>query len=178
MTEERIIDLTVKKSTENVFEILRKNGFEIKESKSTFQRTEQLLYLVPQLKEAINHNKQRIDDLKRYGIPKSSNAVKIIDSSFVRKEDNEIVEQEISKLLQRNYIISAQLKWINGIVESLRNNKFYDLIELKYYEQKSYEEIAEYFDCDVSTVSRNKNKLINKIKGLLFPANSIEELGH
>ena len=178
MTEERIIDLTVKKTTENVFEILRKNGFEIKESKSTFQRTEQLLYLVPQLKEAINHNKQRIDDLKRYGIPKSSNAVKIIDSSFVRKEDNEIVEQEISKLLQRNYIISAQLKWINGIVESLRNNKFYDLIELKYYEQKSYEEIAEYFDCDVSTVSRNKNKLINKIKGLLFPANSIEELGH
>ncbi len=178
MTEERIIDLAVRKSTENVFEILRKNGFEIKESKSTFQKTEQLLYLVPQLKEAINHNKQRIDDLKQYGIPKTSNAVKIVDSFAIKREDNEIVEQEISKLLQRNYIISTQLKWINGIVESLRNNKFYDLIELKYYEQKSYEEIAEYFDCDVSTVSRNKNKLINKIKGLLFPANSIEELGH
>ncbi len=178
MNEEKIIDIVVKKSTENVFEVLRKNGFEIKESKNTFQKTEQLLYLVPQLKEAINHNKRRINDLKKYGIPKSSNAVKIVDSSFVKKEDSEIIEQEIAKLLQRNYIITSQLKWINGILDTLRDNKFYDLIELKYYKQMSYEEIAEYFNCDVSTISRNKNKIINKIKGLLFPNNSIEELGH
>ena len=55
-----IINLTVN----TVFETLRKNGFEIKEKKTTFQQTEQLLYLMPQLKESINHNKKLIEELK------------------------------------------------------------------------------------------------------------------
>ena len=40
------------------------------------------------------------------------------------------------------------------------------------------EEIAEYFECDERTIRRNKNKIINNIKTLLFPNDSIEELGN
>lgn len=53
------IDEIIKKSTENVFEVLRKNGFEIREKKNTYQKTEQLLYLIPNLKESIKHNKKK-----------------------------------------------------------------------------------------------------------------------
>lgn len=39
---------------------------------------------------------------------------------------------------------------------------------MKYFEGKTREEIAEHFDVDVSTISRNKNRLINLLQIRLF----------
>lgn len=169
----------IQKTTETVFEILRTNGFEIKEKKSTFQRTEQLLYLVPKLRKAVNHNKQKIKDLQKYGINKKGSAVHVVPSSTPLKlDEDEIIDKEINKLKQRNHIIDSQIKWINDILLTLANDKYYDLIRLKYYDNKTNEEIAEYFKCDEKTIRRNRNRIINNLRGLLFPKDSIDELGY
>jgi len=173
------IDEIIKKSTENVFEVLRKNGFEIREKKNTYQKTEQLLYLIPNLKESVKHNKQKIDDLKLYGIEKKGSAVHVIPANTpVRKEESEIVDLEISKLLQRNHIINSTIKWVNEIISTQSKEKYFDIIDLKYFKNKTYEDMAEYFQCDTKTIGRNKNKLINNIKVLLFPNDSIDEIGN
>lgn len=178
MTEEQIIDIAVKKSTENIFETLRKNGFEIREKNSTFQKTEQLLYLMPQLSDAINHNKKKIEELQTYGIPKNSGAIKTINNTTpVRQDEEELIDNEVNRLLQRNHIINSQIKWINSILQTIKSDKFYEILELKYYKHKTYEEMAEYLHYDVSTVGRNKSRLINHIKILLFPNDSMSELG-
>lgn len=177
MTEDELI----KKTTENVFEILRKNGFDIKEKKTTFQQTEQLLYLLPQLNNAINHNKKRIKDLRSYGLVKkqSGKCAHIVpDNTYGRMNEDELVEKEINKLLQRNHIINTQIKWANRILTTLSKEKYFKIIELKYFENKNNYEIAEIFECDERTIRRNKNELINKLKILLFPNNSIDELGY
>lgn len=172
-------DILIKKTIENVFDILRKNGFEIKEKKSTFQRTEQLLYLVPQLKEAVKHNKQKIKDLENFGIDKKSNAVHVVPTVAPLKQDEtEMIDKEVLKLNQRNHIINTQIKWVNSVIHTISNDKYYDLIKLKYYDNKTREEIAEYFECDVKTISRNRNRIINHIKGMLFPNDSVDELGY
>ncbi len=172
--EQKVIKITV----DNVFETLRKNGFEIKEQKSAFQRTEQLLYLAPSLKEAINHNKNKIKDLERFGLPKGGSAVHIVPiTTPIKQDEDEIIAKEINKIKQRNHIINSQLKWINEITNTLKDDKFYKILDLKYSKGKTLEEIAEYFMCDVSTVSRNKNKLIRQISSLLFANESISELG-
>ena len=176
--EEKQLELITKKTTESVFEVLRKNGFEIKEKKTVFQKTEQLLYLIPQLKEAIDHNKERIKDLKKYGISKGGSAVHVVPQTTPLREDvSDKIKREIENLQQRNYIINSQIKWVNGILNTIRSDKFFEIIELKYYNGKTHEEIAEYFNCDESTVRRNKNRLINRIKTLLFPSDSVSELG-
>lgn len=179
MTDEEMLNKIIKKSTENVFEILKANGFEIKEKKSIFQRTEQLLYLMPQLKEAINHNKNKIKDLQQYGVEKKGGAVHVAPTTIpIKLDEEEIIQKEINKLLQRNYIINSQIKWVNGILQTIKNDKFYEIIELKYFKNKTQEEIAEYFECDERTIRRNKNKIINNLKVLLFPNDSIDELGN
>ena len=174
ITEEEII----KKSTENVFEVLRKNGFEIKEKRNTFQRTEQLLYLMPQLKDAINQNKRKIKDLKNNGIVKNKNAVHIVPTSVpIREDEEELIERKINQINQRNKIVDSEIKWINRIVNTLANDKFFEIIELKYYKGKTYDEIAEYFKCDTSTISRNKTRLVNQLRILFFSDDSLGELG-
>lgn len=179
MNEVELVTKVVDITTENVFEILRKSGFEIKEKKSTFQRTEQLLYLMPKLKEAISHNKQRISDLKKYGLEKKGSAVHVIPTTTpIKKDEEELIDLEISKLNQRNYIINSEIKWINSILNTMIKDKFYKIIELKYFNNKTYEELAEDLECDVSTISRNRTRIINELKVLFFPNDSIDELGY
>lgn len=174
-------NLLVEKTVDVVFDTLRKNGFEIKEKKSTFQRTEQLLYLVPKLKQAIKHNKNRIKDLEENGLQKiqSGKGVHVVPATTPYKPDEEeLVQKEISKLNQRNKIVNSSIKWINEILLTFKEDKYYELIRLKYYENKTREEIAEYFECDVKTISRNRNRIVNDLKGMLFPNDSINELGY
>jgi len=47
---------------------------------------------------------------------------------------------------------------------------------MKYFESKTREEIAEELEVDVSTITRNKNRLINTLKITLFSDEVIYEL--
>lgn len=183
--EEELQSKIIRITTENVFEILRKNGFEITEKKNTYLRTEQLLYLLPKLKSAINHNKSRINELKEYltkGIEiKSSNGIHVVSNSIsissTKESSADLIEKEINLLNQRNYIINTQIKWLNGILINFKSDKYYKVLELKYFENKTLEEMAEFLECDISTITRNKNRLINELKVLLFPNDYLNELG-
>ena len=176
--EEKDIKMIVDRTTENVFETLRKNGFEIKEKKTTFQRTEQLLYLMPQLKEAINHNKNNINDLNEFGIDKKGGAVHVVPTvTPIRQDEEELIQKEVNKLKQRNHILNAQIKWINNILQTISTDKFYDIIDLKYYKGKTLEQISEQLLCDVSTIGRNRTRIINLLKVKFFPNDAINELG-
>ena len=58
----------------------------------------------------------------------------------------------------------------NGIghtLNSLSDDQYIDIIFLQYRDSKTLEWIAEYFNVDVSTIKRNKKRLIYKIYELL-----------
>ena len=52
----------------------------------------------------------------------------------------------------------------------------YLIIELKYFEKMTHEEIAEELDIDPKTVTRRKNRIIKRLSFMLFPDEAIEEL--
>lgn len=61
-------------------------------------------------------------------------------------------------------------------LEKLRDEPYYDIIELKYFNKMSHERIAEVLYIDPKTVTRQKNKLINRLSFMLFTDESIKEL--
>lgn len=68
------------------------------------------------------------------------------------------------------------VKRIDSALEMIQDDIYYDTIPMYYFERKTREEIAEYYDTTVTTISRNKTKLINKIKPILFSDDVIYEL--
>ena len=60
--------------------------------------------------------------------------------------------------------------------ESIKDDIYYDIIPMFYVDGKTREEIAEYFDCDVKTITRNKRRLVNELKVVIFSDETIEEL--
>lgn len=68
------------------------------------------------------------------------------------------------------------VKRIDSALEMIKDDIYYDTIPMYYFERKTREEIAEYYDTTVTTISRNKTRLINKIKPILFSDDVIYEL--
>lgn len=65
---------------------------------------------------------------------------------------------------------------LNDALSTIIDDPYYDLIKLIYFDGESREYAAEYFDTSVTTISRNKTRLINKLKSILFSDDFILEL--
>ena len=65
---------------------------------------------------------------------------------------------------------------INKALKTIENDEYYSIIEMIYFQGKSREDIAEFYDVEVKTITRNKNRLINKLKVILFSDESIFEI--
>lgn len=83
----------------------------------------------------------------------------------VAAETNDRTEQT-KKLIE---IIDVALK-------SIENDPYYEIIELIFWEHITREHIAEMFDVEVKTVTRNKNRLVNQLKIIIFSDDVIKEL--
>ena len=57
---------------------------------------------------------------------------------------------------------------LQNILEELSNDSYYDAIPLSFWVSKSHEAIAEELNCSVSTVVRNKHRLMNSVALALF----------
>lgn len=65
---------------------------------------------------------------------------------------------------------------IDKALKGLLDDMYYDIIPMIYFEKLSREQVAEYFDTTVTTISRNKRRLINKLKYQIFADDVIYEL--
>ena len=65
---------------------------------------------------------------------------------------------------------------IHEALDEIADDIYYDIIPLIYFDGCTREYVAEYFDTTVTTVSRNKNRLVNKLKVRLFSDDVIYEL--
>lgn len=142
---------------------------------SPYQKTEQLLYNYKNFKQVIEEKQNHISFIKEIGVQnKSKDITKFSGNSqfySTDKAEEQIESLEYSIILTKQYI-----QIIDDALCKIDNDPYYDLIQLKYFENKTREELAEYFDVDVATVSRNKSRLINKLKIYIFPDEAIADI--
>lgn len=65
---------------------------------------------------------------------------------------------------------------IKEALQEIENDVYYEIIPLWYFDKETRESIAEHFNTTVTTISRNKNRLVNRLKVTLFSDDVIYEL--
>lgn len=156
--------------------VLKEQGL-IKTSRYTpFQKTEQLLYNYKAFKQVIIDKQEYIDFIKEGGLQERSKD--ILRFSKIQQGMSEMTkEEEVIRSLENSIALTKKyIAIIDAELVKISSDPYFDLIRLRYFEGKSREEIAEYFEVDVSTVTRNKNRLINTLKVPLFSDEVIAEL--
>ena len=104
--------------------------------------------------------------------------------SGLMKDDRKTAAQKTEELL-RNYPrfkLSDQpytiklCDKIDTAMNTIKDDYYYDVISLYYFEGKTREEVAEKFDTSETTISRNKKRLIDALSAVLFSDDLIYDL--
>ena len=90
----------------------------------------------------------------------------LIKRRLLKKELYEYVLSVVNKRLY-SFFIKRNDKELHKILHELSDDKYIDIIYLHYSECKTIEWIADYLNKDVSTIKRNKKRLILKIYEML-----------
>lgn len=150
-----------------------------------YSKTETVLWNYNRMKKSVQYLQEKLDKLIS---EKEKLAKSIIKSKrVVLKEENqnyyytdETLENSINELKQLIIKTKAEISFIDKCISELRDDEYYEIISMWYFKGKkegyTREKIAEYYDCDVDTVTRNRKRLVNKLKFLLFAKDSLHNL--
>lgn len=178
---EDVIETVAKQTAKQTVFELRKQGMMNDEKQTPFQKTESLLYNYNSFLAAIEDKQEQINEIEWQGLRKRSNSVipspgrgtKSIDErSNQDKIDERIAEIQASIATTKRFI-----GVINAALDKLRKSEiYYELIPMKYFQGKSNNEIAEYFQCDIRTIYRQKKRIVTKLQIRLFSDDTINQL--
>ena len=174
-----LINCTVKKAIEETVTEMKRNNLIVEGKQSPFQKTEILLYNYNHFKAAIKDKEDQIEEIRQIGLCKGGGAVATYsgNTGYIEvKSDLEKVEEKIERIELSITTTKNFIRIIDDAIDILKDDPYYDLIRMRYFEGCTREEIAEYFSCDVSTVNRNKNRLINLLQIRLFSDEVIHQI--
>ena len=98
-----------------------------------------------------------------------------------RKSETEKLEELLrnyptfKKINDKEYTVKLVQK-VDEAMETIAADPYYDVIRLFYFEDQTRESIALDYGCTETTISRNKTRLLNKLKTILFSDEVIFEL--
>ena len=125
-----------------------------------------------------------MDDIKQIINDTVNATVLKLKMAGLMKDDKKSAYQKTEELLKKYNAFKESdqpytkklVREIDMALEDIKDDLYYDIIIMSYFEGRSREYMAEYFDTTVTTISRNKNRLINKLKARLFSDDVIMEV--
>ncbi len=176
---EGIINATVERVVAGTVEDIKSDLIHAVDPKSIHSKTESLLYNLPELKKAVQERREQIKEIELYGLPKVSKSLTMFipNAGYVENlSEYERRENKIEHLHNTIRELESRIEQIEVAVATVKEDPNFCIIEMRYFDKKTYAEIAKRLKCDEGTVKRRKNKLLGSIQGVLFRDVIIEEM--
>lgn len=181
ISKEHINDL-VQKTIDATTKELKRQGLLKNNQRTPFQKTETLLYNYPKYIEVINTKKEEIEEIETVGLSKKSKSIVKYANNGTKdlrgeyEKDMDLREAEIERLERTIKITDIHVNKIERALAGIEDDPYFDIIRMKYFEGMTREEIADEMFVDESTISRNKNRLVNLLQIRLFSDEMISDL--
>ena len=151
-----------------------------KQERSAYQKTELLLWNYRNFQKVIKEKLEEIEDLRKYGVPHKGEAVHTYAGSVgtvneICTED-ETISNAICNVQESIREVQLVLNKIDVAMLTLKNDPYYKILEMFYFEGHLQEDIAMYYTCVQSTITKNKNRLVRELSMRLFPNDVIKEM--
>lgn len=148
--------------------------------KTAYQKTEALLYNYRNFKKIVEERMSEIDSIKKYGVPKKSGSVVEYGNRSNREQGLKTVEESVQSAVwnvERSVHDTVQvISLIDKSMAALKCDPYYDILEMRYFDGRTQEDIADHLGCSQVTISKNKARLVNELSMRLFPSQAISEI--
>lgn len=142
----------------------------IKELDTVFNDIEMLLYNYNYYKTIIKSLEIKIHDLM------NGEELTPFNVDLENVQGSKIYKSDVDKRMDRINNYTRQISKYEQVIdiidfhlEDLSNDKYFDIIKFKYFENKTLEEISSILNIGTTTVKRNKKRLIKELKNRLLP---------
>ena len=162
--------------SENLFDVPKQTTTE----KSAYAKTEALLYNYRGFCRIIQESQQEIEDLRKYGVPGTCGGVKEYTNKGGMPQglvlDEERVECAIRSVEERVQGTVQAIALIDKSMAALKSDPYYKVLEMRYFEGRTQEDIGVALGRDTGTISRNKARLVKELALRIFPDQSMKEM--
>jgi DNA-directed RNA polymerase specialized sigma24 family protein len=164
------VDEAVKKAAEA---IIKANKEFDAAQRNYFKETERLLYSLPALKLKLAQDEEDLRNGQMKLKEKSRDVVKSSTSGYKQYDPEEREARYIEQRIESMERTKNEIARIERAIETIQDDEYYDIVPLKYWDLMQPAQIAEALHCDERTYRRHKNRLVNKLKVVLFGADAL-----
>ena len=151
-----------------------------KTERTAYQKTEQLLYNYMGFKKIVEERQLEIAELREFGVPQKCGGV----TEYVQKGGmpcgivlpEESVENAVRTVQESVRDTVRVIALIDKCMTALRFDPYYKVLEMRYFEGRTQEDIAVSFGCNQATIARNKSRLVKELAMRLFPDQVANEI--
>lgn len=174
----KITDNEIDKIADKLIEKLKGDkDFKVQKVLSPFQKTEKLLFELKYLKGAIDVKHKHITGLKNDPVLLSKKEIGVnVQGTKKYLSEVEKIENKIEKLEKEIERLQIVVEMTEKALGTIRDDKYFKIIEMKYFEELTFEYIAEYLRIDITTAKRNKNRLIKKLQTMIFSDDAVNSI--
>lgn len=168
---QKIVD-NVEKAMRKVLEKTKK----VASASATFGKTERRLYAYPVLKQNIVRHKADIEDVKHEDMGRSKDIVLYRTNSGKTPETSleELRAEKIFAITEKIHRDQAEVDEIETALESIKEDPYYYLIPMLYFEKRGRDEICELKKISRATSWRNSGRLVRMIELMLYGADALK----
>lgn len=124
-------------------------------------------------------NERKFNNITQFALKKE----KLDSKSSLTYQKTEYLLKNYNKFkfaVKNNPSLSSLTKRIINLIDealnSLSDDPYFSIIEMYYFERKTREKIAEFYDVEPKTITRNRTRLINELQLLIFSDDIINKL--
>ena len=163
---------------EVIEELKRENIIDKAAVLTPYQKTEKLISIYKSLKLSVTRKIIGLEELQKNGTVsvKSGMSERVSGGNYEYKSEIEKKEDMAEKLSNEIEYFNKIIELIESALKSVEKDKYYRIIELKYFNKKTLEEISEDLNISIITVKRNKNRLINEMSHIFITKNDLQYL--
>lgn len=146
-----------------------------KVNRKPYQETERRLRAYTILKGNIERYQKDIEDIRREDMGKSADIIMYQTNSGMAPERDleELRREKIFALTEKIHRDAADVKEVDIALDYIKDDPYFRVIPMTYFECKPQEIVADAVHCDKSTVWRNRKRLIRQMSLVLYGADAI-----
>lgn len=121
-----------------------------------------------------------IEEIRKYGVPQRGVTIgERVKTSPV--QTGIVLPEESVEAAVRTVEASVQgtvqvISLIDKSMAALKSDPYYKILEMRYFEGRTQEDIALVFNCSQFTISTNKTRLVKELAMRIFPNQAVEEM--
>lgn len=150
-----------------------------KKERTAYSKTEQLLYNYNNFQRVVKEKLEQIEELKKYGVPHKGGAV----HSYCADNTvhglctvDETVDNAVHNVQKSVQGITDVLDMIKAAMVGVKNDPWYPILEMRYFDGMGQEDIAKTMNCTQPNVSYHKSRLVKELALRLFPNDVAKEM--